>query len=123
MKKALLFVLLLPSAAGLVHAQTIPGLGHATFPTSTRSAAAQSDFIRGLLLLHLFEYEDAAKSFVAAENADPGFAMAYWGEAMTFNLAVWNDVNVRAGQAALAKFAATPEDAPAASPIPANALI
>ncbi|MGA8407924.1 MAG: hypothetical protein WB680_12160 [Candidatus Acidiferrales bacterium] len=110
MKKAVLFVLLLPISAGLVHAQTIPGLGHAIFPTSTQSAAAQSDFIRGLLLLHLFEYEDAAKSFVAAETADPGFAMAYWGEAMTCNLAVWNDVNVRAGQAALARFAATPEE-------------
>ncbi|MGC1967153.1 MAG: hypothetical protein WA212_13295 [Candidatus Acidiferrales bacterium] len=61
-------------------------------------------------MLQLFEYEDAAKSFVAAENADPGFAMAYWGEAMTFNHGVWNQVNVRAGQAALAKFGATAEE-------------
>ena len=35
--------------------------------------------------------------------------MAYWGEAMTFNHPVWNQVDVRAGQAALAKFGATPE--------------
>jgi tetratricopeptide (TPR) repeat protein len=72
-------------------------------------AAAQQDFMRGLLLLHLFEYPDAAESFRAAEQADPGFAMAYWGEAMTFNHPVWNEVDVRAGQAALAKFAPTPE--------------
>jgi tetratricopeptide (TPR) repeat protein len=110
MKKTFLFVLLLPASAGLLQAQTIPGLGNATFPTSTRSAVAQNDFIRGLLLLHLFEYEDAAKSFVAAENADPGFAMAYWGEAMTFNHGVWNEVDVKAGRAALAKFGATAED-------------
>ncbi|MFZ0584364.1 MAG: hypothetical protein WAN72_17525 [Candidatus Acidiferrales bacterium] len=110
MKKTFVLVLLLAVSAGLLQAQTIPGLGNATFPTSTQSAAAQSDFIRGLLLLHLFEYEDAAKSFVAAESADPGFAMAYWGEAMTFNHGVWNQVDVRAGQAALAKFGATAEE-------------
>lgn len=90
-------------------AQTIPGLGTATFPTSTHSAAAQTDFIRGLLLLHAFEYPDAAKSFRAAEKIDPGFAMAYWGEAMTYNHPVWNQVDVSAGQAALGKFGAMPE--------------
>ncbi|MGA8037813.1 MAG: hypothetical protein WA823_14890 [Candidatus Acidiferrales bacterium] len=110
MKKMFLLVLLLLVSAARMQAQTIPGLGTATFPTSTRSAAAQNDFIRGLLLLHLFEYEDAVKSFAAAESADPGFAMAYWGEAMTFNHGVWNEVDPKAGQAALAKFGATPEE-------------
>jgi tetratricopeptide (TPR) repeat protein len=110
MKKTFLLVLLLPVSAGWLQAQTIPGLGNATFPTSTHSAAAQSDFIRGLLLLHLFEYSDAAKSFVSAETADPGFAMACWGEAMTFNHGVWNQVDVKAGQAALAKFGTTAEE-------------
>lgn len=66
--------------------------------------------MRGLLLLHLFEYPDAAKSFAAAEKIDPGFAMAYWGEAMTCNHGVWNELDVGAGQAALAKFGATPEE-------------
>ncbi len=93
----------------LVRAETIPGLGTATFPTSTHSAAASREFMRGLLLLHLFEYEDARRSFVAAEMADPGFAMAYWGDAMTFNHPVWNELNAKAGQAALAKFEPTPE--------------
>ena len=72
--------------------QTIPGLGTATFPTSTHSIEAQTDFIRGLLLLHVFEYDDAAKAFQAAEKIDPTFAMAYWGEAMTHNHPVWNAV-------------------------------
>ena len=90
-------------------AETIPGLGAATFPTSTHSAAAEHAFLRGLLLLHLFEYDRAAESFVAAEKADPGFAMAYWGEAMTFNHPVWNEVDVQAGRAALEKFGPTAE--------------
>jgi tetratricopeptide (TPR) repeat protein len=109
MNKTFCFFLSLLVSAWSVQAEKIPGLGTATFPTSTRSAAAQSDFMRGLLLLHLFEYENAAKSFVAAEKIDPGFAMAYWGEAMTFNHPLWNELDVSAGQAALAKFGATPE--------------
>jgi hypothetical protein len=36
--------------------------------------------------------------------------MAYWGEAMTFNHGVWNQVDVGAGHAALAKFGATAEE-------------
>ncbi len=106
------FIFLLVSTCLLPHwvkAETIPGLGTATFPTSTHSAAARHDFVRGLLLLHLFEYENAEESFVAAERKDPGFAMAYWGEAMTFNHPVWNELDTKAGQAALAKFAPTPD--------------
>jgi tetratricopeptide (TPR) repeat protein len=108
-RQTFFIALLLPICACLLQSETIPGLGTATFATSSRSTAAQSDFMRGLLLLHLFEYSDAAKSFVAAENKDPGFAMAYWGEAMTFNHPVWNQLNVSLGQAALGKFGASPE--------------
>jgi tetratricopeptide (TPR) repeat protein len=89
--------------------QTIAGLGTATFPTSTQSPEAQTAFIRGLLLLHVFEYDDAMKAFQAAEKIDPAFAMAYWGEAMTHNHPVWNELDVPAGQAALEKLAPTPE--------------
>ena len=95
--------------ACVLQGETVAGLGTAVFATSTRSPAAQSEFMRGLLLLHLFEYPAAAKLFVAAEKEDPGFAMAYWGEAMTFNHPVWNQLNVSLGQGALAKFGASPE--------------
>src|SRR4026207_117694 len=57
-------------------------------PTSG-SAAAQPLFIKGVLLMHSFEYDDAREAFVEAQKADPAFAMAYWGEAMTFNHPVW----------------------------------
>jgi tetratricopeptide (TPR) repeat protein len=47
-------------------------------------------FNRGLLLLHSFEYEDARESFRAAIAIDSTMAMAYWGEAMTFNHPIWH---------------------------------
>jgi hypothetical protein len=87
--------------------QPVHGLGSTVFPTTTKSADAQAAFLRGLLLLHLFEYEDADASFVAAEKLDPGFSMAYWGDAMTYNHGVWNQVDMVAGKAALAKLDAT----------------
>lgn len=58
--------------------------GHVDFANSG-AASAQADFLAGLALLHDFEYPSAAEAFRRAEAADPGFAMAYWGEAMTFN--------------------------------------
>ena len=123
MKKTFLLVMLLPLFACSLAAQAIPGLGTATFPTSTHSAAAQSDFMRGLLLLHLFEYPDAAKSFVAAEKADPGFAMAYWGEAMTFNHPVWNEVDVRRVRPRWPSLEPLRKHEPAALPIRASGPI
>lgn len=88
--------------------QTIEGLGTLSFPTSTKSNTAQAVFARGALLLHLFEYPDAANAFRQAEKLDPDFAMAYWGEAMTNNHGIWNQLDARAGRDALAKLAATP---------------
>jgi len=96
--------------------QTIADLGTLTFPTSTKLPAAQTAFIRGALLLHLFEYDGAAKAFQQAETLDPGFAMAYWGEAMTHNHGVWNQVDEKAGRAALDKFGATAADRAAKTP-------
>src|SRR5689334_18418883 len=72
---------------------TVAGLGSTAFPTSTHSAEAQASFLRGVLLLHLFQYADAAKAFRDAQRLDPGFAMAYWGEAMTYNHGVWDQLD------------------------------
>ncbi|MFN7963679.1 MAG: tetratricopeptide repeat protein [Thermoanaerobaculia bacterium] len=74
------------------------------------AAAAQADFLHGLAQLHNFEYEDAAAAFQRAEKADPGFAMAYWGEAMTANHPIWQEQDLEAGRAALARLAATPAE-------------
>ena len=61
-----------------------------------------------MLLLHLFEYPSAEAAFIQARTLDPSFAMAYWGEAMTFTHPLWNEQDVARGQAALARLAATP---------------
>jgi len=103
-------------ARGAASMHAVEGLGTIAFPTSTQSAAAQDAFVRGSLLLHLFEYPDAAKSFREAEQLDPAFAMAYWGEAMSHNHGIWNEVDEEAGRAALAKLGATPADRAAKAP-------
>jgi tetratricopeptide (TPR) repeat protein len=84
------------------------GLGEIHFPTSG-APAARPDFERGVLLLHSFEYDDAAAAFREAERRDPGFAMAYWGEAMTCNHPLWHQQDRAAARAALERLAPSPE--------------
>jgi tetratricopeptide (TPR) repeat protein len=89
--------------------ESVEGLGALDFPTSTKSPAAQSAFVRGMLLLHVYEYPRAARAFQAAEKLDPDFAMAYWGEAMTATHPIWNFDDAAAGRAALAKLGSDPQ--------------
>lgn len=56
-------------------------LGELSFPNSG-NAAAQAPFLRGVKLLHNFQYPQAIEAFQVAQKADPSFALAYWGEAM-----------------------------------------
>jgi len=81
--------------------------GQVNFPNSG-APAAQADFLSGLALLHDFEYADAAAAFRRAEAADPGFAMAYWGEAMTFTHPIWMQQDLKAARDAMNKLAPTP---------------
>jgi len=83
------------------------GYGHVDFANSG-APAAQADFLEGLALLHDFEYPAAAAAFRRAEAADPAFAMAYWGEAMTFNHPVWMQQDLKGARDALNKLAPTP---------------
>jgi tetratricopeptide (TPR) repeat protein len=83
------------------------GAGQVSFPNSG-PPAAQPAFLRGLALLHDFEYERAAKDFRKAEAIDPKFAMAYWGEAMTYNHPIWMQQDLPAARAVLARLGATP---------------
>ncbi len=78
-----------------------PSLGETTSANSG-AAAAQGPFLRGLLLLHSFEYDDAREAFQRARQVDPGFAMAAWGEAMTHHHPVWQRQDLDAARAALA---------------------
>src|SRR5688500_1032828 len=107
-------VLIIPVVPGFsrTHAQD---LGTIDIPTSG-SPAAQPLFIKGVLLMHSFEYDDAREAFVEAQKADPAFAMAYWGEAMTFNHPVWQRTSPDLAKAALAKLAATADARRARAP-------
>ncbi|HYO99811.1 MAG TPA: tetratricopeptide repeat protein, partial [Pyrinomonadaceae bacterium] len=77
-------------------------LGQIDFPTSG-SHAAQAHFLRGVAALHSFWYEEALEAFQAATKIDPGFALGYWGEAMTHNHPLWNEQDADAARKALAK--------------------
>ena len=91
------------------------GYGKVAFANSG-APAAQADFAAGLALLHDFEYPAAAEAFRRAQTADPGFALAYWGEAMTYNHPVWMQQDAAAGRAALARLAPTAEHRQAKAP-------
>ncbi len=58
------------------------------FPTSANKNA-QAHFLKGIYLLHSLDYNAAEQEFLAAQEEDPEFAMAYWGEAMTYNYPLW----------------------------------
>ncbi len=73
------------------------------------AATAQEPFLRGLALLHDFEYARAAVEFRKAQQIDPDFAMAYWGEAMTYNHPVWFQQDLAAARAVLERLGPTPE--------------
>jgi tetratricopeptide (TPR) repeat protein len=64
---------------------------------------AQSHFEKGLLLLHSFEYEDSREEFIKAQEADSEMAMAYWGEAMTYNHSIWSEQDYKSGFAVVQK--------------------
>jgi tetratricopeptide (TPR) repeat protein len=69
-----------------------------------------------VLLLHSFEYDDAIAAFREAQRLAPGFAMAYWGEAMCFNQPLWRNEDVAKARAALSKLAPTPVERQAKAP-------
>jgi tetratricopeptide (TPR) repeat protein len=91
------------------NAASTSGLGHIDFPTSAASEQAQQWFLRGVLLLHSFEYDDAKAAFFQAQVIDPNFAMAYWGEAMTENHPLWLEQNATEAQKILNRLAPTVE--------------
>ncbi|MEE4338729.1 tetratricopeptide repeat protein [Erythrobacter sp.] len=108
-------------AAALLACAAVPGAAHAetadpigdrvgtefmVFEAET-SEAAEAHFLRGLALLHNFEYGRAAADFRKAQEADPDFAMAYWGEAMTHNHPLWEEQDRDAARAILARLAPT----------------
>ncbi len=81
------------------------GVGKVEFPISC-APDLQSDFSRGVALLHSFFYEEARRVFTSVAERDPKCAMAQWGIAMTWWHPIWTPPNpdeMRAGKAAIQK--------------------
>jgi len=57
-------------------------LGALHVPVTTKSKRAQAYFDQGIRLTFAFNHAEAARAFRAAQDADPGCAMCYWGEAL-----------------------------------------
>jgi len=71
---------------------------------------AQEPFLRGVAALHSFFYDEAADLFRQAQEVAPDFALAYWGEAMTYNHPLWRQQDREAALAVLNRLAPTPEE-------------
>ena len=66
----------------------------------------QSEFSRGVALLHSFFYEEARRIFTSVAERDPKCAMAQWGIAMTWWHPIWTPPTpdeMRAGKEAIGK--------------------
>ena len=66
----------------------------------------QSDFARGVALLHSFFYEEARRVFTSVAERDPKCAMAQWGIAMTWWHPIWTPPTpdeMSAGKTAIGK--------------------
>jgi len=92
------------------HHDHLQQLGRVTFQTSC-SPQAHAIFIRGMTLLHSFEYPQAEAAFNEAAAADPSCSIAEWGIAMSLYHPLWappTKVEVGRAQASLAKAEAKP---------------
>lgn len=85
-------------------------VGSLNFPTSARSPEAQQHFLRGVSILHSFGWKQAIEQFQAAQALEPDFAMAYWGETLSYNHPLFGvgGLDEENPRAVLARLAATP---------------
>ena len=106
-------LLLLPGAASA----QFDSVGSLDFPTSARSAEAQQHFLRGVAILHSFGWNQAIEQFQAAQEIEPDFAMAYWGETLCYNHPLFrSDPDDDNPRAVLARLGATPAERLAKAP-------
>lgn len=107
----LFFFLLLFGRLMVIHAEEEPQFNFGKVEIqNSGSPKAQFDFLQGLAALHSFEYQEALIDFKKAEELDPNFALAYWGEAMAHNHAFWREQNLEAAREVLQRLKKIPED-------------
>ena len=81
-------------------------VGSFEFPTSA-SGEAQQHFLRGAAFLHSFGWIQAREEFHAAQEIDPDFAMAYWGESLAYNHPLVSQMPTANPRSALERLAPT----------------
>lgn len=115
MNRLYLFACFLLLTVG-ANASEMDNIGSVDFPTSTDSPEAQQHFQRGVGFLHSFGWKQARTEFQAAQALDPGFAMAHWGEAMTYNHPLISEWDTETPKQVLGKLGDTREERLAAAP-------
>lgn len=78
----------------------IPGTGKYTWKISTTNDSAQVYFNQGINMYYCFHIIEAMASFKKAARFDPGCAMLYWAQALTYGPNI-NDLGYAASPAAL----------------------
>jgi hypothetical protein len=64
-------------------------LGHVDFPNSCKREA-QPALLKGVALLHSFQYRESESAFKAATDLDTNCAIAHWGAAMALYHQLWD---------------------------------
>ncbi|MGE0157902.1 MAG: hypothetical protein AB7T31_00745 [Gemmatimonadales bacterium] len=107
---AAIAALALAAFAGPLDAQVgndpFQDVGSLDFPTSA-TGLAQRHFLRGVAILHSFGWKQAREEFHAAQEIDPDFAMAYWGESLAYDHPLVSQMDPTEPRAALARLAPT----------------
>ena len=92
---------------GSAYAAEFDQIGTFDFPTSG-TPAAQEHFLKGVGYLHSFGMTQAQEEFRKAQEVQPDFAMAYWGEAFTYQHPFFGQKSDSPGEA-LMRLGATSE--------------
>ena len=104
-RNVVMTALMLAMAAGQARAQ-FDNVGVIDFPTSA-TGEAQDHFLRGVAILHSFGWIQAREQFHAAQELDPDFAMAYWGESLAYNHPLVSQMDATEPRKALERLAST----------------
>ena len=90
-------------------------VGVIDFPTSA-TAKAQKSFLRGVAILHSFGWKQAISEFQTAQELDPDFALAYWGETLCYNHPLQNERDADSPRRVLERLGPTREERLAKAP-------
>ncbi len=90
-------------------------VGSITFTTSV-TGEAQQHFLRGVAVLHSFGWEQAQEQFRAAQEIEPDFAMAYWGETLSYNHPLFSGMDPTEPRKALQRLGSTTAERLAKAP-------